>query len=128
MQVMIDAVAQVYKNWCGDEPEHVDVLPQSGSDRRYFRLHSKSCPSVIATLGSNVPENEAFIYFSNHFKNKGLHVPEVLAVNKDKTIYLQIKVIVNGFLQFFIAGNTGIASITDGKKKQAGQPLFHSKL
>jgi len=89
MQVMIDAVAQVYKNWCGEEPVQVDVLPQSGSDRRYFRLHSKSCPSVIATLGINVPENEAFIYFSDHFKNKGLHVPEVLAVSEDRTIYLQ---------------------------------------
>jgi aminoglycoside/choline kinase family phosphotransferase len=35
------------------------------------------------------PENEAFIYFSDHFKNKGLHVPEVLAVSEDRTIYLQ---------------------------------------
>ncbi|HZH94786.1 MAG TPA: RNase adapter RapZ, partial [Flavisolibacter sp.] len=37
----------------------------------------------------NVPENEAFIYFSDHFKNKWLHVPEVLAVSEDRTIYLQ---------------------------------------
>ncbi|MEJ7911674.1 MAG: RNase adapter RapZ [Chitinophagaceae bacterium] len=89
MQVMIDAVAELYKSWCGSEPQQVDVLPQSGSDRRYFRLHSENCKSVIATLGINVPENEAFIYFSDHFKNKGLHVPEVLAVSEDKTIYLQ---------------------------------------
>jgi len=89
MQVMIDAVSEVYKNWCGQSPEAVDVLPQSGSDRRYFRLYGKNGKTIIATLGINVPENEAFIYFSNHFKNKGLHVPEVLAVNDDKTIYLQ---------------------------------------
>ncbi len=89
MQVMIDAVSEVYKNWCGQSPEAVDVLPQSGSDRRYFRLYGKEDATVIATLGINVPENEAFIYFSNHFKNKGLHVPEVLAVSEDKTIYLQ---------------------------------------
>ena len=89
MQVMIDAVAQVYKEWCGKEPHAVDVLPQSGSDRRYFRLHNEECGTVIATLGVNVPENEAFIYFSEHFKGKGLHVPEVLAVSEDKTIYLQ---------------------------------------
>ncbi len=89
MQVMIDAVSQLYKSWCGAEPRQVDVLPQSGSDRRYFRLHGNEPQTVIATLGINVPENEAFIYFSNHFKNKGLHVPEVLAVSDDKTIYLQ---------------------------------------
>jgi aminoglycoside/choline kinase family phosphotransferase len=89
MQVMIDAVSELYKSWCGSAPQQVEVLPQSGSDRRYFRLHGKDCNSVIATLGINVPENEAFIYFSDHFKNKGLHVPEVLAVSDDKTIYLQ---------------------------------------
>jgi hypothetical protein len=40
MQAMIDAVSQVYKNWSGKEPVQVDVLPQSGSDRRYFRLYN----------------------------------------------------------------------------------------
>ncbi|MGZ3975540.1 MAG: RapZ C-terminal domain-containing protein, partial [Flavisolibacter sp.] len=39
--------------------------------------------------GLNVPENEAFIYFADHFRRKRLHVPEILAVSYDKTIYLQ---------------------------------------
>lgn len=89
MQSMIDAVSQLYKTWCGRKPVQVDVLPQSGSDRRYFRLHNENGETVIATLGANVPENETFIYFSGHFQNKDLHVPEVLAVNQDRTIYLQ---------------------------------------
>ena len=89
MQVMIDAVSQLYKSWKGREPKSVDVLAQSGSDRRYFRLHSEDDKTVIATIGANVPENETFIYFSGHFKNKRLHVPEVLAMSYDKTIYLQ---------------------------------------
>ena len=89
MQSMIDAVSEVYKAWCGKQPEQVDVLPQSGSDRRYFRLYNQKGETVIATLGINVPENDTFIYFSNHFQNKDLHVPEVLAVNDDRTIYLQ---------------------------------------
>ena len=76
MQVMIDAVAQVYKEWCGKEPHALDVLPQSGSDRRYFRLHNEECGTVIATLGVNVPENEAFIYFSEHFKAKACMYPK----------------------------------------------------
>ncbi|HEY0066440.1 MAG TPA: phosphotransferase, partial [Flavisolibacter sp.] len=89
MQQMIDAVAQLYRQWSGSEPESIDVLPQSGSDRRYLRLHHPANPSVIATCGANIPENETFIYFSGHFKTKGLNVPQILAVSDDKTIYLQ---------------------------------------
>ncbi len=89
MQVMIDAVSQLYQSWKGRLPKSVEVLAQSGSDRRYFRLHSEDGKTVIATIGANVPENETFIYFSGHFKNRRLHVPEVLAASYDKTIYLQ---------------------------------------
>jgi aminoglycoside/choline kinase family phosphotransferase len=89
MQQMIDAVSDLYKKWSGEEPVQVDVLQQSGSDRRYFRLYGKHVQPVIATIGANVPENEAFIYFAGHFENKGLHVPQILAVSNDRTIYLQ---------------------------------------
>jgi aminoglycoside/choline kinase family phosphotransferase len=89
MQELINAVSQVYKEWCGKEPALVDVLPQSGSDRRYFRLHDETGKTVIATHGLNVPENEAFIYFSEHFTNKALNVPTIFEVGNEKTVYLQ---------------------------------------
>ncbi|HTM93991.1 MAG TPA: RNase adapter RapZ [Flavisolibacter sp.] len=89
MQEMINAVSQLYKSWAGKEPVQVDVLPQSGSDRRYFRLYSEEGKTFIGTYGLNVPENEAFIYFADHFRRKSLSVPEILAVSYDKTIYLQ---------------------------------------
>jgi aminoglycoside/choline kinase family phosphotransferase len=89
MQAMIDAVSQVYKNWSGKEPVQVDVLPQSGSDRRYFRLYNNQGKSFIATHGLNVPENEAFIYFSEHFSNRELKVPAIFDVSDDTVIYLQ---------------------------------------
>jgi RNase adapter protein RapZ len=89
MQEMINAVSQLYKSWTGKEPAQVDVLAQSGSDRRYFRLYSDAGDTFIATHGLNVPENEAFIYFADHFRRKRLHVPEILAVSYDKTVYLQ---------------------------------------
>ena len=89
MQEMIDAVSELYKAWAGKEPVQVDVLPQSGSDRRYFRLFGEDGNTVIATVGANIPENETFIYFANHFKGQDLNVPQVVAVNSDKTIYLQ---------------------------------------
>jgi RNase adapter protein RapZ len=89
MQALIDAISQFYESWCGNLPARVDVLPQSGSDRRYFRLFDEQDHSVIATHGLNVAENETFIYFSGHFKRKQLNVPEIIAVSYDKTIYLQ---------------------------------------
>ena len=85
---MIDAVSQLYKQWKGKEPVSIDVLPQSGSERRYFRLHEND-QSVIGTYGANIKENETFIYFSDHFREKGLNVPQVFSLSEDKTIYLQ---------------------------------------
>ncbi|MGN6166121.1 MAG: RapZ C-terminal domain-containing protein [Flavisolibacter sp.] len=89
MQTMIDAISKVYKEWCGQEPTQVDVLPQSGSDRRYFRLHNEKDETVIATHGLNVAENETFVYFSKHFRKKELNTPQILKVSEEGTIYLQ---------------------------------------
>ena len=89
MQLLIQAVSELYKKWSGSAPADVTVLPQSGSDRRYFRLHGEDGKSVIGTYGVNVQENETFIYFSRHFREKQLHVPQIFAVNEDRTAYLQ---------------------------------------
>lgn len=89
MQELITAVSNLYKSWSGTEPVGVDVIQQSGSDRRYFRLHGTGRKTVIGTHGLNVPENEAFVYFARQFSQKGLQVPEILAVSEDKTVYLQ---------------------------------------
>ena len=67
---------------------NVELLPQSGSDRRYLRILFQG-QSYIATHGLNIKENEAFIYFSGHFYSKQLSVPQILAVSEDKTMYLQ---------------------------------------
>ena len=89
MQKLVESISELYQSWCGKTPQQVDVLPQSGSDRRYFRLHDARGKTVIGTAGANIAENETFIYFSEVFYAKGLPVPQVLAVNDDKTIYLQ---------------------------------------
>ena len=87
-QQVTDAIRSVYKNWDHTDPERIELLPQSGSDRRYYRIHGKD-KTVIATHGNNVRENEVFIYFSGHFRQKQLPVPSILAVSPDRTIYLQ---------------------------------------
>src|SRR5690348_11397905 len=89
MQELIDIITGLYTQWSGAAPSAVDVLPQSGSERRYFRLHGANGSTVIGTFGLNVQENETFIYFSEHFKERDLHVPQVFAVSDDKTAYLQ---------------------------------------
>lgn len=88
MQALIDAVKNLYSEWKGIEPVSVDVLPISGSERRYFRLHEKA-RSVIGTYGANIKENESFIYFSENFHKKKLAVPEIYAVSNDRMFYLQ---------------------------------------
>ena len=88
MQAVIDAIGELFLKWNKKKPRRIELLPQAGSDRRYFRIHTDS-RTWIATHGNNVPENEAFIYFSNHFRERNLPVPEILAVSEDKTIYLQ---------------------------------------
>jgi aminoglycoside/choline kinase family phosphotransferase len=88
MQEIIDSIKLLYKEWTGKEPESLDVLPQSGSDRRYFRLFGNG-KSVIGTYGANVRENETFLYFSKHFKKKTLAVPELYAMSENGMYYLQ---------------------------------------
>src|SRR5688572_138878 len=88
MQPIIDGISNLYRKWNGTDPSSLDVLPQSGSERRYFRLHGKK-GSVIGTYGANIQENETFIYFSRNFRDKQLAVPEIYAVSDDGMYYLQ---------------------------------------
>jgi len=66
----------------------ISLLPQSGSDRRYFRILTTH-GSFIGTYNLNIRENETFIYFSRHFRASDLRVPEILGVSEDGRCYLQ---------------------------------------
>ena len=66
----------------------VEALPSSGSNRRYYRLTSGEL-SLIGVHGESSHENRAFIKLARHFHEKGLNVPEVLAVTDDEMFYLQ---------------------------------------
>ncbi len=88
MQQLVDSIKSLYSKWKGVPPLSVDLLPQSGSERRYFRLHGTE-GTIIGTYGANIKENESFIYFTDHFKKKGLAIPEIFQVSEDKQFYLQ---------------------------------------
>ena len=72
----------------GETPKDILPIAESGSARNYFRIITDN-KSLIGTFSNNVEENEAFLTFSKHFHDLGLNVPEVFAVNKERTCYLQ---------------------------------------
>jgi aminoglycoside/choline kinase family phosphotransferase len=90
MQEILQQIKQLYTEYPGGDRQvtGIDKIPQSGSNRMYFRVHADT-DTCIATYNENVIENRAFIYFSRHFREKGCPVPAIYAVNKACTLYLQ---------------------------------------
>lgn len=89
MQDRLNHIEALYIKTFGENPSTIDVLPQAGSERRYFRLWNKKQESVIGTYGANIPENRSFLYFSKNFADKGLPVANIFAVSDDEQYYLQ---------------------------------------
>ena len=69
------------------EAETITELSASGSNRKYYRLAAGDL-SLIGVEGTSVDENRAFIRMAQHFVDKGLPVPCVLAVSADEMCYL----------------------------------------
>jgi aminoglycoside/choline kinase family phosphotransferase len=82
----IDIISTGYKESFGRSDIKIEALPQSGSDRKYFRIFD-SGRSIIGAYNPNYEENEAFIGFTEHFISKGLPVPEIFRYLPDKFIY-----------------------------------------
>ncbi len=81
-----DIVSDGYRELFGIRDFKISALPQSGSDRKYFRI-IKGTESVIGAYNPNMEENEAFIGFTNHFLAKGLPVPEIFGFLPEKNVY-----------------------------------------
>ena len=82
----IDIVSNGYKELFGDSEIKIAALPQSGSDRKYFRINAGN-RSMIGAYNPNPEENEAFIGFTKHFISIGLPVPEIFGYMPGKFIY-----------------------------------------
>ena len=83
-----DVLKQLYKEYTGAEATEIIELPSSGSNRHYFRLKDGE-RSLIGAIGTNLKENEAFLYMDEHFHSRGLNVPKVVAISNDRMAYLQ---------------------------------------
>lgn len=88
MPLLSDQISQLFGKYNSAPVRAIDKLPQAGSDRHYFRIHTDE-KNYIATYGPNIKENETFIYFSRQFQKKELSTANVLYINEDKSIYIQ---------------------------------------
>lgn len=88
MQSKIDDIKALFEKFSPQPITAIDKLPQAGSDRHYFRIHTQDT-SFIGTYGSNVKENETFMYFSEQFDKQQLPTPKVLYASDDKLCYIQ---------------------------------------
>ncbi len=88
MQTPIEQIKNLFATFSKASINSIDKLPQAGSERHYFRLHTGE-RNFIATHGANIKENETFIYFSHLFAAKQLSTAKIFCVNDDKSIYIQ---------------------------------------
>ncbi len=84
----ITVLADLFAVSTGVRPDDISRLPGAGSNRRYYRL-THGGDTLIGVAGKSREENNAFIYLSGHFREKGLPVPEVKAISADGMYYIQ---------------------------------------
>lgn len=80
---------ELYQQWSGSAPQHVQQLTAGGSNREYYRMTSSEGKSVVGCVGTSRDENHAFIYLAKHFTDCKLPVPTILAVSNDELRYIQ---------------------------------------
>lgn len=84
MQRLLD----LFSAWAGSEPINVELLPLSGSARKYYRMTGSGC-TAIGCVGTNLLENNAFLAIDDSFCRHGLAAPRVYGVAPDRMAYLQ---------------------------------------
>ena len=72
----------------GRRPDNVVQITGSASPRHYFRM-SAGEDSCMGVIGTDKPENEAFVALAKHFRSKGIAVPQVYDVSDDAMAYIQ---------------------------------------
>ena len=83
-----DQLIKLFESHFKEEVTFFELLPASGSYREYARLKSTS-HQVMGTYNQDLKENQAFLEFSAHFRNKNIPVPQIYAVNDTMDCYLQ---------------------------------------
>lgn len=120
-------VGKEFEIWSGEKVVSFALLPESGSNRKYFRIKGK-LKTAIGSYNDDLKENVAFISFSKHFHNMGLNVPQIYSTNLDENIYLQQDLGDKTLFSILTQQRTGESfpeKVKDYYKKVIGQlPLF----
>ena len=85
----MEKLTELYNKWHGSMPESAERLAGAGSNRQYYRFTAEDGSTVIGVVGTSRDENHAFVYLAQHFEQRQLPVPQVLAVSDDGLRYLQ---------------------------------------
>lgn len=83
-----DQLISLFESHFKEEVTFFEQLPASGSYREYARMKSAN-HQVIGAHNQDIKENQAFLEFSAHFRNKNIPVPHIYAVNATMESYLQ---------------------------------------
>jgi len=83
-----DQLFSLFESHFKEEVTFFEQLPASGSYREYVRIKSIN-HQVIGAYNQDIKENQAFLEFSAHFRNKNIPVPHIFAVNSNMDCYLQ---------------------------------------
>lgn len=81
-------LSELFEAYFKVKPDRIESLPQAGSDKRHFRL-TQGDTSAIGTINHDIKENEVFVQLAQHFKSKGVNVPEIYGASEDGLAYLQ---------------------------------------
>ncbi len=76
------------ENYASVSVSQIKKIPQSGSNRQYFRVLFLDKSSIIGVFNDDVKENEAFFSFTKTFFEQEIAVPELLDVDESRQFYL----------------------------------------
>ncbi|MEN9447655.1 MAG: hypothetical protein RJA25_945 [Bacteroidota bacterium] len=120
-----EILKKLYSDFFKEPCETISQLPQAGSDRIYFILKGTS-HSAVGTYGKDTQENETFIHHTNHFRGKGISVPEIYIASKNKEYYLQENL--GNISLYSIIKNDGITESVTNYLKQVLQQLAYLQI
>jgi len=83
----VKLVSNLFEKWKGKPCDKMVKLPQTASDREYYRIFFDK-ESVIGAFNPNIDENIAFIEFTKHFSKHEIPVPTVICENTPLNSYL----------------------------------------
>ena len=90
LSIMLPTTVQLkayYEAWAQEPLELLEILPVSGSQRRYIRVAGKKKRALIA-YNPNSTENDAFVAYTKHFLEQGLPVPQLYTSPEQNHLYL----------------------------------------